>query len=206
MFIEANLVIEVRTKMRLKYGNTNTFFVHGDNSGLLFDTDYAGTLPAFYKAIKQNSITVKDIEYVLGSHYHPDHIGLISDLMKQGVKLLVVDVQQDLIHYSDDIFIRDKIPYSSIDETLATVISCEESRDFLSCMGIHGEIIHTPSHSEDSISLVLDNGDCFVGDLEPFEYLEVYKENAPLKSDWKHVLSFSPKRVFYAHMPEKRMD
>ena len=85
--------------MRLKYGNTNTFFVHGDNSGLLFDTDYAGTLPAFYKAIKQNSITVKDIEYVLGSHYHPDHIGLISDLMKQGVKLLVVDVQQDFIHY-----------------------------------------------------------------------------------------------------------
>ena len=201
-----NAMICFRTVTRLKYGNTNTFFVHGYNRGLLFDTDYAGTLPAFYKAIKQNSIALEDIEYVLGSHYHPDHMGLISDLMKQGVKLLVVDVQQDFIHYSDDIFARDKIPYSPIDETLATIISCEESRDFLSCMGIHGEIIRTPSHSEDSISLVLDDGDCFVGDLEPFEYLEAYQENAPFKSDWEHILSFSPKRVFYAHMPEKRLD
>ena len=51
--------------IRLKYGNTNTFFIHGDNAGLLFDTDYAGTLPAFYKAIKQNCIAVKDIGYIL---------------------------------------------------------------------------------------------------------------------------------------------
>jgi len=191
--------------IRLKYGNTNTFFVKGTSGGLLFDTDYAGTLSAFYKTIKPNGIAVKDIKYVLASHYHPDHMGLISELIKQGVKLLVVDVQREFIHYSDDIFTRDKLPYSSIDETLATVISCEESRDFLSCMGIHGEIIRTPSHSEDSIAFVLDNGDCFVGDLEPFEYIEAYEENAQLKSDWEHILSFSPKRIFYAHIPEKKI-
>ena len=73
------------------------FFIQGSNGGLLFDTDYAGTLPAFYRTIKQNGITVKDIEYVLASHYHPDHIGLISELMKQGVKLLLVDVQRNFI-------------------------------------------------------------------------------------------------------------
>lgn len=190
--------------IRLKYGNTNTFFVQGGNDGgLLFDTDYAGTLPAFYKAIKQNNIAVKDIGYVLASHYHPDHMGLISELMKLGVKLLVVDVQKDLIHYSDDIFARDKIFYSPIDETLATVISCKKSRDFLSRIGINGEIIHTPSHCDDSISLVLDDGDCFVGDLEPFEYLGAYMDNSPLMSDWEHILTFYPKRVFYAHIPEK---
>ena len=196
---------EVRTMIRLKYGNTNTFFIRGDNTGLLFDTDYAGTLPAFYKTIKQNGIAVKDIEYILVSHYHPDHMGLISELMKQGVKLLVVDAQKDFIHYSDGIFTRDGIPYSPIDETSATVISCEESRSFLSCMGIHGEIIRTASHSEDSISLALDDGDCFVGDLEPFEYLEAYQENASLKRDWEHILSLCPKRIFYAHIPEKRL-
>ena len=64
---------------KLKYGNTNTFFVQGESGGLLFDTDYAGTLPAFYKAIKQHGIAVKEIEYVLASHYHPDHTGLISE-------------------------------------------------------------------------------------------------------------------------------
>ena len=182
------------------------FFIQGSYSGLLFDTDYAGTLPAFYRTIKQNGITVKDIEYVLASHYHPDHIGLISELMKQGVKLLLVDVQIDFIHYSDYIFSRGKIPYLPIDEKLATVISCEKSRDFLSRIGIHGEIIYTPGHSKDSISLILDDGDCCVGDLEPFEYLEAYMENTQLKSDWEHILSFCPKRIFYAHIPEKKLD
>ena len=192
--------------IRIKYGNTNTFFVPGDKGGLLFDTDYAGTLPAFYKASKQNDIAVKDIGYVLASHYHPDHMGLISELMKQGLKLLVVDAQKDFLHDSDHLFAKDRIPYSPIDETLATVISCEESRGFLSRIGIQGEIIRLPSHSKDSISLVLDDGDCFVGDLEPFEYLEAYKENAALKSDWEHILSFSPRRVFYAHRPEKMLN
>ncbi|MBQ8953214.1 MAG: MBL fold metallo-hydrolase [Clostridia bacterium] len=188
---------------KIRYGNTNTFFIYGRKGSLLVDTDYAGTLYSFYKALKSKGIKVKDITYVLATHYHPDHMGLISELMKQGVKLLAIDVQKKFIHYSDDIFVRDKLPYSPINEALATVISCEESRSFLSRMDIHGEIIYTPSHSEDSISLVLDDGDCFVGDLEPYEYLEAYEENAPLKSDWAHIVSFHPKRVFYAHAPEK---
>ena len=187
--------------IKLKYGNTNTFFIPGDKGGLLFDTDYAGTLPAFYKAVKRNGIAVKDISYVLASHYHPDHMGLISELMGQGVRLLVVDAQKDFIHYPDGIFARDRIPYFPIDESRATVISCEESREFLSRMGIRGEIIRLPSHSEDSVSLVLDDGDCFVGDLEPFEYLEAYQENVPLKRDWEHILSYHPGRIFYAHRP-----
>ena len=191
--------------IKLKYGNTNTFFIQGERGGLLFDTDYAGTLPVFYKAIKQNGIAVKDIKYVLASHYHPDHMGLISELTKLDVKLLLVDMQKDFVHYSDGIFERDKISYSPVDDTLATVISCEESRNFLSFLGIHGEIISTPSHSEDSISLILDDGDSFVGDLEPIEYLEAYMENVKLKRDWEHILSFCPKRIFYAHMPEKKL-
>lgn len=189
--------------IRLKYGNTNTFYLPGQTGGLLVDTDYAGTLYAFYKAIKQAGIGIKDIEYVFATHYHPDHMGLIGDLMKQGVKLLLIDVQSSSVHYSDGIFARDKLPFTPIDESMAVVISCKESRIFLSRLGIAGEIIHTPSHSEDSVSLILDDGDCFVGDLEPYEYIEAYEENLPLRNDWKHVLAFHPKRIFYAHAPEK---
>ena len=96
--------------------------------------------------------------------------------------------------------------YSPIDEAAATVISCEDSRKILSRLGISGEIIYTPSHSEDSISLILDDGNCFVGDLEPLEYLEAYEDNVPLKRDWEHILSFKPKKIFYAHVFEKIME
>ena len=83
------------------------------------------------------------------------------------------------------------------------LISCAESRDFLAGLGISGEIISTPSHSPDSISLILDNGDAFVGDLEPLDYLPAYDENAALKRDWEQVLAHHPRRIFYAHANEK---
>ncbi len=167
------------------------------------DTDYAGTLPAFYRAIKQQGIRVQDIEYVLATHYHPDHMGLIGALMRQGVKLLLVDVQKDKVHFSDGIFERDRLPFVKIDESEATVISCRESRSFLAGLGICGEMIHTPSHSPDSISLVLDSGDCLTGDLEPFEYIGAYDNNEALEKDWELLHSFHPQRIFYAHAPEK---
>ena len=93
--------------------------------------------------------------------------------------------------FSGYIFARDRLPFAPIDEARATVISCAESRKFLSVIGINGEIISTPSHSMDSISFVLDDGDCFVGDLQPREY----GENA----DWARVMEFQSRRVFYSH-------
>lgn len=122
---------------KLRYGNTNTFLIQGERGYLLVDTDYAGTMPAFYGAIKKQNIKVSEILYVLATHYHPDHIGLISELMKQGVKLLVIDTQYSQIHYSDEIFSRDKrLNYEPIDEEDAMVINCKESREFLKNMGI----------------------------------------------------------------------
>ena len=185
--------------IRLKYGNTSTFLVPSRGGYLLVDTDYAGTFPAFCRCIKQSGIRISDIICVLATHYHPDHMGLIPELMKQGVKLLLVDKQKDFVHFSDYIFARDGLPFAPIDETQATVISCEESRRFLAGIGISGEIIHTPSHSPDGISLILDSGECFVGDLEPFEYLDAYEKNDALKADWTRIRGFRPKQVFYAH-------
>ncbi len=187
--------------IRLRYGNTNTFYI----SGLLVDTDYAGTLPAFYRALKGASLQVRDIRYVLATHFHPDHMGLVGELARQGVQLLLVDTQLPHVHFSDTIFARDGIPFTAVDESRAEVITCAGSREFLTGLGISGEIIHTPSHSPDSISLVLDDGDCLVGDLEPYEYIAAYDDNAQLKKDWSLLLSHHPKRIYYAHAPERLM-
>ncbi len=190
---------------RLKYGNTNTYFVRGTSGGLLIDTDYAGTLSAFYKALKKNNISIADITYILATHYHPDHIGLVSELTKSGIKLLLLDTQYDYVHFADDIFKREKhLRYKPIDEKNAVIITCDESRDFFANIGIAGEIIPTASHSKDSISVILDNGECIVGDLEPMEYLDAYEGNVALQSDWKFVMNYKPKVIYYAHANEKR--
>ena len=113
--------------IRLKYGNTNTFYVPGKNGGLLIDTDYAGTLPAFFRALKTNHLELGDISYVMPTHCHPDHVGLIGDLQKLGVKLLLIDSQLGRVRFADDIFSRDsRLRYVPIDEKLARIISCDE--------------------------------------------------------------------------------
>lgn len=187
--------------IRLRYGNTNTFLIPGSGGYLLLDTGYAGTLPAFYRAIRQAGVRVSDISFVLATHYHPDHMGLIPELMKLGVKLLLTDTQEGSVHFSDYIFARDGLPFEPIDETKATVIRCADSREFLAGIGIIGEIISTPSHSQDSISLMLDDGDCFAGDLQPKEYIGACEENGALKADWEKIMKFRPDRVFHAHIP-----
>ena len=192
--------------IKLRYGNTNTFYIPGSDGGLLVDTDWAGTLPLFFKAIKTAGIEMKAITTLLVTHYHPDHMGIAGELQRLGVKLLVVDVQRLFVHASDEIFARDKhLSYRAVDESAATVISCAESRDVLKGLGIDGEILHTPSHSEDSVSLALDDGSCLVGDLEPLAYLAGYEENPALKSDWEQLMRRRPKRILYAHANEQKL-
>lgn len=189
---------------KIRYGNTNTFLLKGDRGSILIDTDYAGSLPAFYKTIKGLGIKVPDITYVLATHYHPDHIGLVSELMEQDVKLIIMESQTDSVHNSDGIFAREPhLAYKPIDESQGQVLRFDDSREFLEGLGIEGEIIRTVSHSEDSISILLDDGTFIVGDLEPLEYLEAYGDNRQLKDDWDVLLGAHPVRILYAHANEK---
>lgn len=188
--------------IRLKYGGTNTYFVNG----LLIDTDYAGKLPVFFGEIKKNGIATTDIKYVLATHYHPDHMGLISELTELGVTLLLMEHQLEYVHFSDGIFRREPhLIYKPIDESKAVVVSRKDSGDFLRGMGIQGEMIPTKSHSSDGLAVILDDGNCFVGDLEPLEYLGAYEDNPALKSDWELILSYDPKTIYYGHANERRL-
>ena len=188
----------------LRYGNTNTYFIKGTDGGILVDTDWAGTLPGFYRALKANQLSIKDIRYVFATHYHPDHMGLISELMRQGVQLLLFDAQIEFVHFPDQIFAKDKrLHYEPIAEENAVKLSCSASRDFLKRLGIQGEVLHTPGHSEDSVSLLLDDGTAIVGDLDPLPYMEAYPPENLRQKSWKQILSYHPKRILYAHANEQ---
>ena len=190
--------------IRLRYGNTNTYLIQGAKGSILVDTDFAGTLPAFYKAIKAEGIKVSDITYVIATHYHPDHMGLISELQDQGVKLVLLENQPDHVHFSDPIFERiPNLHYTPIDASRALVINFSDASSFLENLGISGDILPTKSHSEDGIAVILSDGTVIVGDLEPIGYLEGYSDNAALADDWNRILEQNPKRICYAHAGEK---
>ncbi len=183
----------------LHYDNTNTYVISGTKAMIMFDTGWAGTFMKMCKALGEKGIKLQDIDYLVISHFHPDHMGLAGELIKQGVTVIVMENQKEFVHVSDHIFERDKrFAYTPIDEEAVRVIRFNESRDFLKELGIAGEIIPTPGHSDDSVSLILDSGDVFVGDLYPLYELEAHQEPG-VQESWKRILATKPKRIFYGH-------
>lgn len=191
---------------QIKYGNTNTFYISNGQGGILVDTDWAWTLSAFYKAIKSKDIRLEDIHYLIITHYHPDHMGLAGELVELGINLVVLDVQRDFIHCSDNIFRREKQRnYKPIPDDKVSIILCKESRNLFRKIGIDGEIIYTPGHSDDSISIVLDEGIAIVGDLDPVDNIPAYNENSVLRDSWDKILSHNLKVVYYGHANERNV-
>ena len=183
----------------LKYGTTNTSLIEGRDGYLLLDTGWAGTLPAFYRALGDLKVAAQEIRYVLITHYHPDHMGIAQDITETGAQLVIVDVQKSFVHGSDAIFAKEpRVPFTPVDESRAQVISCAESRAFLKDFGIEGEILHSPGHSVDSISLWLDQGVLFVGDLNPLYEREMHL-GTQIDATWEMLLAKKPKTVYYGH-------
>lgn len=190
----------------IRYGNTKTYYISNGAGGLLVDTDWAGTLPSFFRAIKEQNMPLTDIKYLVITHYHPDHMGLAGELTELGIQLVVLDIQKEYVHFSDGIFEKDKrISYVPVNLEKAIMISCEESREFLKKMNIDGEIIPTPGHSDDSVSLVLNEGLAVVGDLYPIESVPAYNDEV-LNESWRRLLSCNLKIVYYGHAKESNVE
>ena len=183
----------------LHYSNTNTYLIEGTKGKLLFDTGWAGTFPDFCRALGEIKVAARDIDYILISHYHPDHMGIAQEIADLGAVLLVPDVQAAYLHAADSVFVKEKnkafIPVR--DENIRR-ITLDEGAAVLDRLGLNGRIIHTPGHSEDSISLYLDSGELFVGDLNPLYELEAHK-GTQIEESWKSLLALKPKVVYYGH-------
>ena len=183
----------------LKYSNTNTYLIEGKRGKVLFDTGWAGTFPAFCRAMGEIGIPVQSIDYILISHFHPDHCGIAQEIADLGPKIAIMDIQKEYVHLADPIFEKEGITsYKKIQDDGLVIIGEENSRVFLNNLGISGKVIHTPGHSDDSISLVLDDGSVFVGDLNPLYELEMHNGTA-IENSWEKIFAENPKVVYYGH-------
>lgn len=183
----------------LKYSNTNTYLIKSSMGAILFDVGWAGTYPAFCRAMEKLDIPVQKIDYILISHFHPDHMGIAQEIAKNGPVIVVMDVQQDHIHAADVFYEKEKndafIPI--VDDNVKRV-GIEDSRKFLGTVGINGEILSTPGHSDDSISMWIDSGEVFVGDLNPLYELDAHK-GTEIEKSWNRILELHPVTVYYGH-------
>jgi endoribonuclease LACTB2 len=184
------------------YDSTNYYVVATAFTKLLIDVGFPGTLPKLRHTLKRTGIALSDINYLIATHYHPDHAGLAQEVKQQGVKLIVLEHQITAIpalkqhmkpsqHYLD----------ITLDDNIT--INTDESRAFLHRIGIAGQIIATPGHSDDSITLILDTGIAFTGDLPPV-YMSDHPTNA-IQCSWELIHSHHVTAVYPGHGPIRQI-
>ena len=184
----------------LKYGATNTYVISGTKGSLMFDTCWAGSFPLMCKALGEQGLKLQDIRYLLISHFHPDHMGIAQNIADAGVTIAAASVQKGFLHASDGVFAKEnKHIFKPIDDAKVRFFETDESGELLSELGIDGEVLHTPGHSDDSISLWLkDERALFVGDLNPLYELEMHK-GTRIEKSWQMLLALRPDIVYYGH-------
>ncbi|QAA76761.1 MAG: beta-lactamase-like [Candidatus Bipolaricaulis sibiricus] len=179
------------------YRSTHYWVLSVGTSRLLVDIGWPGTLGAMKGNLRRMGIPLPELRYALATHYHLDHAGLAEEMKREGVPLLVLDVQVPAIPRLKA-WTKPRDNYVEITDQGNVVISADQSREVLDRIGIHGEILPTPGHTEHCVSLLLDDGSAFTGDLPPESYAA---SNPVALQTWRRLRERGVRRVYPAHGP-----
>jgi glyoxylase-like metal-dependent hydrolase (beta-lactamase superfamily II) len=153
---------------------SNIYLITG-NGLTLVDAGFPVDLPAIHLGLRRMGATPRDLDLIVATHYHGDHVGTVAGLRKRyGLRTA--------IHEDDAPFARGTVPYERFEVETSRLIfymslwpffryrPFEVDRtlrdgDFLDLAG-GLEIIHAPGHTVGSICLYQEKrGILFSGDL-----------------------------------------
>jgi glyoxylase-like metal-dependent hydrolase (beta-lactamase superfamily II) len=199
----------------------DTIYIVSGEGTILIDGGDPNKIAKFIEGIEKASIKPEDIRLIVLTHGHWDHIGSARDIKElTGAKILLH--RRDM-HFLDDThpsqppgltpwgkiviavlklytrFVH--IPPFGVDIVAGDeIISLAE-------YGIAGKVVHTPGHSWGSVSVLLDSGEAFVGDLGmnmiPLRFtpgLPIFGDEMPIiKNSWQNLFGMGIKTVYPAH-------
>ena len=183
------------------YASTNYYVIGSGSNRLLVDVGWPGTSGKLLANFKRKGIGLAEIRYVLATHYHPDHAGLVQELKNMGMRLMIVEGQRDAIPQLKQ-WMKPEMGYLDIDLRDNTEVTLAASRALLAKLGIPGEIVATPGHSNDSVTLVLDTGDAFTGDLQG-ESRADDADIATVKKSWEQLRAMNVRTIHPGHGPSR---
>jgi ribonuclease/clavin/mitogillin len=181
------------------YDSTNYYVIGAGKNRLLVDVGWPGTMGKLLAMLRRKGIAIDEIRHLLATHYHPDHAGLVQEVKNAGVRLMVMEGQGEAIPRLKQ-WMKPEMHYVDIDLRDNTEVRLAESRTFLAKLGIAGEVVSTPGHSEDSVTLVLDSGEAFTGDLQG-EARADEADLATVKNSWAKIRALNVRTVHPGHGP-----
>ncbi len=207
------------TLHRIPVGICNCYLLRGKRT-ILVDGGAWGGFPAFQRQLQDLKINPKEIELILLTHGHWDHITCLSEIQKMtGAKIAVHEKDKYMVETGEPPFPNGVTAYGKIMSGAAkfflnphlpplkvdTVIP--DSGISLKAFGIPGEVVYTPGHTMGHISILLDSGDAIVGDMAMNDWYLRLTPGLPILANdirivvesWKKIFPMGIKRVYPAH-------
>ena len=159
-------------------GIDRVHIIRGEKT-IIVDGGMAGQAKKFAKAIEKLSIKPEDIKLIVLTHGHWDHVGSAKEIKDlTGARIALHQEEKDWLEKSltplpPAVTVWGKIMFkimkmfeSSLRFPAAKVdIVLGNNELSLTEYGIPGKIIYTPGHTKGSVSVLLETGEAFVGDL-----------------------------------------
>ena len=211
---------------RLNLGITKCYLLQCSGGYFLIDTAYPNSYSRFRKAIRALGIDQPQIRYLLLTHHHDDHAGFAARLVEEtGCATIVHEKALPALSrgkseetikpanrcvgsiFSVFQLVHREFSYPRLAAAENSILISRDNRDLLNSLGIDGEILHTPGHSKDSISVVLSDGSAFVGDAAMnflnfcrINYRPIFIEDIDsVFFSWKKLLEHGAKWIYPAH-------
>lgn len=175
----------------------------------------------FIKAVNKLSIRLEDIKLIVLTHGHWDHTASAKQIKDiTGAKLAMHQQEKDWLEKSlkplppgvtawGTVFARLMALFMPLVHIPATNVDIvlENGEYPLSEYGIPGRILHTPGHSMGSVSILLETGAAFVGDLAMNSFplrltpgLPIFAEDmGKLKASWELLVAAGAKSIYLSH-------
>lgn len=201
-------------------GLDHCYLIKGTEA-ILIDGGAPNQVDRFKQIIEQLPVEPEDIKLILLTHGHWDHIASTKDIQAiTGARVALHSREKDwlekgltpmppgvtlwgrILSWTVGIYARSVvIPTTQVDIVL------KDNEWSLAEYGIPGKVIHTPGHSSGSVTILLEMGDAFVGDLAMNAFplrlspgLPIFAEDMEsVKASWKKLFNLRVKTVYPAH-------
>lgn len=210
------------TPHRISLGRLNAWLIEKDGRWIAFDTGRRRMARRFFAGIEAAGCAARSIALIAISHAHYDHVGCAAALKRlSGAPVAVHRRDADILRtggflLSDGLnwigrfktFMgRHVMPRRmfAFDPVEPDILVDEQRR--LDDFGFPAALIHTPGHSEGSISLLSDDGSLFAGDLTITQPLPGSWRHTPIygssveeiKKTWRALIDLGARHVYPGH-------
>jgi hydroxyacylglutathione hydrolase len=221
MSIDKGLINRKSTKLSF----TNVFLLECEGGYLLIDTSYNHLYPQFRSWLSRIGVDLDEIRYLLITHHHDDHAGFAKALVEDtGARLIAHEnavphlregahhMDIDYLNTCTEITLRlfsffRRHTYPSYEAKEDDILIRGDEPKFLKEIGIDGEILYTPGHTDDSITVLMSNGDAFVGDAA-MNFLGfcriryrpvVYRSIDVVYRSWEYLIDRGAQTIYPSH-------